>query len=339
VLYGLGAADAKLDFLCKIEAAREIANKKMKTPFVLVGTFGSQTGMTGAIKLIRRKKINATHAIIGEPTEMRLVNAAKGFANLEISIPFSQEEYNYRRDHDLQESASSQSRIFSAKAGENAIMKMFEYIAHLPDGIAVMDLNGGISPSSVPSQAVLEIDTVAGFKDPILPKISRLYESLKEVEAGMMEFREEGFDPPFPTATMGMIRAFDAEVRINGMVRLPPSVDDSAYQGWMNKLEAAVKSVGATFRVKDYRKGFYTKESEFVKGAQSVLSEIGLDSALSKAARASEASVFSRHGIECLMWGPGQSVGNSQSPNESVRIGDLNTATQFYKRLMERFCL
>lgn len=339
VLYGLGAADAKLDFLCKIEAAREMAGKKMKTPFVLVGTFGSQTGMTGAIKLIRRKKINATHAVIGEPTEMRLVNAAKGFANLEISIPFSQEEYDYRRSHDLQESASSQSRIFSAKAGDNAIMKMFEYIAHLPEGIAVMDLNGGINFHSVPSQSVLEIDTVAGFKDPILPKISRLYTSLREVEASMMEFREEGFDPPHPTANMGMIRTFDTEVRILGTVRLPPSVDDSAYQGWMNKLENAVKSVGATFRVKDYRKGFNTRESDFVRGAQAVLSGLGLNSTLAKAARASEASVFSRHGIECLMFGPGQSVGNSQSPNESVKIGDLNTASAFYKQLMERFCL
>jgi acetylornithine deacetylase/succinyl-diaminopimelate desuccinylase-like protein len=39
------------------------------------------------------------------------------------------------------------------------------------------------------------------------------------------------------------------------------------------------------------------------------------------------------------MWGPGQSVGNSQAPNENVKLGDLNTATAFYKQLMERFCL
>jgi acetylornithine deacetylase/succinyl-diaminopimelate desuccinylase-like protein len=254
----------------------------------------------------------------------------------------------YRRDHDLLESASSQSRVFSGKAahssdpkgGENAIMKMLEYLAHLPEGIAIMDLDGGINYNSVPASAVLEIDTVAGFHDPILPKISRLYTSLKELESDLSQFTEQGFDPHHPTVNMGMIRTSDNDVRITGSVRLPPSVTDAVYEGWMKKLESAVKSVGATFRVKDYRKGFNTSpESEFVKGAQGVLTAMGLDAALAKATMASEASVFSRHGIECLMWGPGQSVGNSHAPNESVKIGDLRTAIEVYKKLIERFCL
>jgi len=77
VLYGLGSADVKLDFLCKLEAMKEFKDKKLKTPFVLAGTFGAQTGMTGAIKLIRRKKINAISAFIGEPTDMKLVSRAR----------------------------------------------------------------------------------------------------------------------------------------------------------------------------------------------------------------------------------------------------------------------
>lgn len=348
VIFGLGTADVKLDFLCKIEAARELSKKPMKLPFVLVGSFGAQSGMSGAIRLIRRKKINATCAFIGEPTEMHLMNAGKGLAILEISIPFSAQELTYRRDHDLLESASSQSRMFSGKAahssdpkgGDNAIMKMLEYLAQLPDGIAVMDLDGGINYNSVPASALLEIDTVAGFKDPILPKISRLYVSLRELETDLSRFTEDGFDPPHPTVNMGMIRTDDNGVRITGSVRLPPSVTDSDYEGWMRKLESAVHAAGATFRVKDYRKGFNTApDSEFVRGAQSVLSAMSLDSTLRKATMASEASVFSRHGIECLMWGPGQSVGNSHAPNESVKTSDLRTAIEVYKKLMERFCL
>jgi len=71
LIYGLGTADVKLDFLCKLEAMKEFVGKPLKTPFVLVGTFGAQNGMAGAIKLIRRKKLNAVSAFIGEPTDMK----------------------------------------------------------------------------------------------------------------------------------------------------------------------------------------------------------------------------------------------------------------------------
>ena len=60
-------------------------------------------------------------------------------------------------------------------------MKMLDYLEQLPEGIAVMDLDGGISYNAVPSSAVLEIDIMGGFQDPIVPKISAIYEALREV--------------------------------------------------------------------------------------------------------------------------------------------------------------
>jgi acetylornithine deacetylase/succinyl-diaminopimelate desuccinylase-like protein len=347
-LYGLGVADVKLDFLCKLEAARELAGRNFKTPFVLVGTFGAHSGMAGAIKLIRRKKLSASLALIGEPTDMRLINAGKGMAVIEISLPFSQAERDYRRDHDLQESASTQSRMFSGKAahssdptaGDNAIMKMLEYLAQLPDGVAIMDLDGGTSHNSVPANAVLEIDTIAGFEDPMLPKLSRLYSDLRRLEQELMTFREDGFSPAHATMNLGMIRSTEADVRLTGSVRLPPTVPDEVYEGWMRRLESAVKAVGATFYVRDYRKGFRTSaDGKFTKTVQSVLADIGLNSELAKVTQSSEASVFTRHGIECLLWGPGRGVGNSHAPNERVSIADLKTAIKFYRLFLERFCL
>lgn len=108
----------------------------------------------------------------------------------------------------------------------------------------------------------------------------------------------------------------------------------------MKKLETAVQAVGATFRVRDYRKGFQSdSESEFACSTQAILKELGLDSKPQKITVATEASVLSRLGIECLVWGPGQSVGNSLAPNESIKISDLTTAIRFYGRCVERFCL
>lgn len=349
VLFGLGVADAKLDFLCKIEAAKKFVAKPLQTPFVLVGTFGgASAAMAGAIKLIRKKKINATHAFIGEPTGMRLVNAGTGLALVEISIPFASEESAYRRDHDLQEDTSTQSRMFSGKAahssdpsqGDNAIMKMLEYLAQLPEGIAVMDLNGGVSENTIPSSAVLEVDMVAGFKDPIRPKISKIYESLLDLQNELAKFSEPGLTPAHPTMNIGIIRTNEAEVRLSGSCRLPPSVTDDVYEAWMKKLALAVQEVGATFRVKDYKRGFSAAPgTAFVKGSQEILKEMGLNATPQKLPITSEANVFSRLGVECLVWGPGQSVGNSHAPNESINISDLRVATEFYTRVLERFCL
>ncbi len=349
VIYGLGTADVKLDFLCKLEAVKALAGKNLKLPFVLVGTFGgSQSAMSGAIKLIRKKKISAVYAMIGEPTAMRMATAGTGLAVVEISIPFSPEEQAYRRDHDLLESTTTQSRIFRGKAahssnpvmGENAIMKMLEYLAQLPEGIAVMDLNGGVSLNSVPSDAVLEIDLVAGFRDPILPKISRIYSALLELQRDLQEVKEEGFSPPYSTINIGRIRTDQDGVVLSGSCRLLPRVTDEIYEEWIQKLARAIQNEGATFRVKDYRRGFSAAvDTQFVKTTQAVLAEMGLNPEPCKLAQSTEANVFSRLGIECLVWGPGQSVGNSHAPNECIKLSDLRMAIDFYTRLLERLCL
>lgn len=347
-IYGLGAADVKLDILCKLEAAKNLLDKKLNRPFVIVGTFGAQSGMAGAIRLIRRKRLNAFSAMVGEPTSMQLANAGMGLAIVEVAIPFSVEEMAYRHDHNQMESSSSQSKIFSGKAahsslpdmGDNAIFKMLEYLSQLPDGIAILDLDGGVNYNSVPSRAMLEIDVVAGFRDPILPKIISVFAGLRELERKLREFTDEDFQPGHPTMNLGMVRTTAGEVVFTGSCRLPPSVTDLEYQDWMDQLSATVAEAGSTFRIKDYRRGFNSDaKSEMVTIAQSVLQELKLDSSLKKISMATEANVFHRFGIECLVWGPGQSYGNSHAPNERVQIQDLKMAVEVYRRILERVCL
>jgi acetylornithine deacetylase/succinyl-diaminopimelate desuccinylase-like protein len=52
-----------------------------------------------------------------------------------------------------------------------------------------------------------------------------------------------------------------------------------------------------------------------------------------------EANVFNRFGVECVVVGPGQGVGNSQAPNESIKLSELHQATEFYRRMLEELCL
>ncbi len=347
-IYGLGAADVKLDFLCKLEAIKPYVKAKLNMPFVLVGSFGEEIGMQGAIKLIRKKKVSAKHALVGEPSRLRLIHAGKGFGNVEIEIPFSAEEVEYRRNHDLSESSSTQSKIFVGKAahssvpemGENAIRKMFEYFTKLPDGLMLMEMQGGISHNTVPAHAVLEIDAVGGIKDAIGKKLERVIKVISQVEADFSNFPDANFEPPIPTLNIGMVRTLSDHIKLSGCCRVPPSVTIENFESWMQWIRTTCESVGGVFRVTDFKQAFKNEtKSAFLTICQKQLEALGMRQEPTTQAVTNEANVFSRFGIECIVTGPGQGVGNSHAPNEHVRIDDLNKAIEFYRLVVEKVCL
>ncbi len=347
-LYGLGAANAKLDFLCKLQAMTELKNATWRLPCVLVGTFGEELGMPGAIKLIRKKKISATMALVGEPTGLQLIHTGKGFVGVEIEIPFSEEEKDFRQQHDLGQGTTSQSRVFIGKAahssspqmGESAILKLLEYLAKIPDGVAVMEVEGGINYNTVPAHAVLEIDMVGELRDSMASKISRIAQAIGEVETRFKDYPDPEFDPPEPSLNIGMIRTYEDFVKLSGCCRLPPTVSDEVYERWMEILRRACHDVGAVFRVTDYKQPFRTPEHEpLVKICQEQLASMGRPTQCGAQSVATEANVFSRFGISCVVVGPGQGVGNSHAPNERVKIDELHEAVRFYKGVLERVCL
>ncbi len=353
-IFGLGAADTKLDFLCKLEAARQVmeaagaSGASWRLPFVLVGTFGEEEGMPGAIKLIRKKKISAKMALVGEPTELNLIHAGKGFAGVEIEIPFSEEEKDFRAQHDRGDGTTTQSRVFIGKAahssvpqtGESAISKMLDYMTKLPEGIAVMEIEGGISANTVPAHAVLEIDMVGALKESIGSKITRIFKAISDVEKRFRHYPDGEFDPPEPTLNIGMIRSFEDHIKIGGCVRLPPTVSDAIYEEWMGILKKACTDVDAVFRVTDYKQPFRTPDSEeIVRVCTEELEKMGHQPVWRTQAVANEANVFSRFGIACVVIGPGRGVGNSHAPNERVKIEELNAAIRFYRGVLERVCL
>jgi acetylornithine deacetylase/succinyl-diaminopimelate desuccinylase-like protein len=348
-IYGLGAADVKLDFLCKLEAIGSFpADSKWKLPPVLVGTFGEEQGMIGALKLIRKNKVSAKMALIGEPSNLQLITAAKGFAGVEIRVPYSKEERKYKEDHNLRESTSTQSRIFHGKAahssmphlGDSAIKKMLEYLMQLPDSVVVMEVDGGVNFNTVPSNAFLELDLVSGHFDSMASKISAIYREVRDLESEFLKYRDEAFNPSHPTLNIGIIRTFEDHVFISGTCRLPPVVSNDVYESWMQRLNRICQGVGAEFRVTDYKRPFQASpQSMLVRGCLDELSSIQLDTATITQASTNEASLFSRTGIECVSFGAGHRDGNIHTPKEHVAIEDLQRSIEFYKKVIQRFCL
>ncbi len=348
-IHGLGTADVKLDFLCKLEAIASFGkDRSWKLPPVLVGTFGEESGMQGALKLIRKNKVSAKMALIGEPSDLQVINAAKGFANVEIRIPFSEQEMNYRNEHNLRESTSTQSKLFRGKAahsstpqlGENAITKMLEYLMMLPDAVNIMEMDGGINFNTVPSHAFLEIDLATPIDKPISKKVANIYRAVKALELKFMSYKDNDFYPSTPTLNIGQVRTNESDIQITGTCRIPPVISHEVYEKWMEELGQVCEQNEAIFRVNDYKKPFRTTEkSILLKGCLDELRNMGLSDKPITQASTNEASIFSRVGIECVCFGAGKREGNVHTPNEHVAIADLERAIEFYRRVIERFCL
>lgn len=347
-VYGLGSADVKLDFLCKLEAIASFAGKTFRRPPVLVGTYGEETGMMGALRLIRKSMISAKTALVGEPSNLRVITACQGYARVEIRLPFSRMEQDYRIAHDLEESTSSQSKLFSGTPahastphlGESAIKKMMNHLLQLPVDLAVMQIDGGSTFNTVPAHAYLELDPVSGFSDSMAKKLSTLYQEILDLEENFLQYEDRDFNPSHPTLNIGVIATRGDHVMLSGSCRIPPVVTNEVYDGWMKRLHMTCEKLGGEFRIVDYKRPYRTDEAtELVQSAQSALRELGLSEEAITQSSTNEASLFSRVGIECISFGPGLREGNIHTPNERVAIEDLKRATAFYKKMIERLCL
>ena len=348
-IYGLGSAEVKLDFLCKLQALAQLKDKKFTTlQPVLVGTFGEETGMQGALKLIRKNKINAKYALIGDPSDLNIVNAAKGYATVEMRIPFSNEETEYKKNKALSEHTSTQTKIFSGKSahsstphlGESAALKLFDYLSKMPDNVVIVEMDAGTRQNMIPNQAMVELDVAASFKDPIIKKINFLYNTMNEVQNEMKSVVDKVFTPEHSTISVGVIRTFEDHILVSGSCRILPNVKQEEYEKWMQMISRACEQVGAEFRLQDYKRPFRTDEkSVLIKGALAELEKLGQTSQCTSLASTNEASLFSRIGIECICIGAGKRENNVHTPNEHVEIKHLELMTSFYQKMIERFCL
>ncbi len=348
-IYGLGSAEVKLDFLCKLNVLIKMKNLKFSAlQPVLVGTFGEETGMQGALKLIRKNKINAKYAVLGKATDLKIVNASKGFAVVEIKIPISDEEKKYKNERNLIESSTTETKLFSGRSahsstpqlGDNAVQKMLDFLQKMPSNIVLIEADGGTRFNMVPNQAMVEIDVTSHIKNLCVVKLNKIYQVLQEVEADMKLLLDQKFEPPHSTLSIGLIRTSEDYIRLGGSCRILPNISQEQYEIWMKKIQFTCEKLGAEFVITDYKKPFRTDENSIlIKAARSILKGLQLDSECKSLASTNEASLFSRLGVECICIGAGLRDGNVHTPQEHVKITDLETISLFYEQMIERFCL
>lgn len=349
-IYGLGTADTKLDFLCKLEAMKAFSGQKeWRRQPVLVATYGEESGMVGMLKLIRKNVIKAQSALVGEPSDLTLIAAGKGYASVEIAIQRDKANRWKAFDEESEEDLlPTQTKMFFGKAahsstphlGESAIRKMLEYLLTVDDTAEILELDGGINFNSVPSHASVELKMGGDKNDQLLRKIKNIYIEILRLEVEFQKFQDVTFTPPFATLSIGTIRTLPNQIILSGCCRLPPNVTTEVYREWMSQLEACCKKNEAELKILDYKKPYQSDQSsEFFKICKDTLSEMSLASEPSTLPATNEASLLSRVGINCISFGPGKRDGNIHTPTEHVLLEDLNKSIQFYTKVIERYCL
>jgi succinyl-diaminopimelate desuccinylase len=347
-LHGLGVADVKLDFLCKLEALKKFKHiEKFKRVPLLLGTYAEEIGMHGMLKFIRRNKINAKMALVGDSTNLNLVYATTGYAVVEILIPFSIDEMDYRKKNDLSESATTQTRIFRCKDlsqnnshEENAVDKIFNYLMQIPEGVVLMDVEAGVNFNTLPQHGILEIDLVSGVRDTMVQKLRSLYYEIIEMRTQFLMHQDADFNPSNPTIHIGMIKTYSGHISVSVFCRFPPVITEEQYQLWLKKLGDISTKVSGQARVTDYKRPYRTDiQSAFALDCQKILSSMELSVECKTQANTNEAGLLSRTGIDCLIFGAGVRDGNVHTPQEKVKIDDVYKAIEFYSQAIERFCL
>lgn len=345
-IFGLGAADVKLDFLCKLYALARSKDNSKAQQTVLLGTYGEEDLMQGALKAIRTRSVSPCYALIGEPTDLQLVYSGKGITHLEIIIPHKTIEIDEWSSDEV--TGTTQSKVFHGKAahssapedGENAVEKLLDYMGHLPDGIQIISLDGGATFNTVPTQASLEFDLSAQESSQLSTQIKNIYKKIKELEAEFKKHPDTEFEPPHPTINIGLIRSSHDHVRMAGAVRWSTHIREAQYTKWIDELISTCRQQQAICRVIDIKKPFRTETKEgFAQMCKEEALRLLPSVAFKTQPVTNEANVFSRFGFECIVFGPGQRQNNAHTPEENVSLADLKKAEDFYWNMIKRVCV
>lgn len=160
-IYGLGTADVKLDFLCKLYAVEKFREKKLKNPIYLVGTCGEEIGMLGVKYLIKSLALNPKFVLVGEPSELKVVYAHKCLNLYRISIGYQLIERDvkgFNRQIELFCTGKSAHSSYP-HLGVNAIQETFSFLEKAnQEGFEMRftQFQGGDTVNKVPDHAYVQ---------------------------------------------------------------------------------------------------------------------------------------------------------------------------------------
>lgn len=320
-VYGLGTADVKLDFLCKLVAIR---SARPSRPVALVGSYGEERGLIGAMKLVEAREVKPRFALVGEPSNLELIYAHKGHVVCTVSVPLpAAAEIGRERSWRGRAVHSS-----TPELGRNALVKGLTEI--FKRGYGITRLEAGADANKVPDLCRAWL-----FERPneATRAVFALTELLETTAKDLKRRRDSRFSPATSTVSLNRAQSRDGKLFLTFDVRTLPDVDQERFKA---RLVPGLERCGVTIEsltMDPPLKG--RRESPFLRELADALKAAGVKK-VSRATKASstEAAVYNRAGAEAVVFGPGISIGNVHRPNEYNLISHLEVATRFYTAML-----
>ncbi|HSA59091.1 MAG TPA: M20/M25/M40 family metallo-hydrolase [bacterium] len=333
-IYGLGSADTKLDFLCKLLAIEQVGLQNVTVPVVLVGTFGEERSLAGARLLLDGALMKPKFALIGEPCELKAVVAHKGILYMRAVF----------RSEGAQGLAPPQTRHFHGRAahgsmphlGENAVEKAIRWLM-AEWNVEATEIDGGVAHNIVPDSCRLSYVASEG-PGPRVRFLKSFIDAIDRARLFLATHRNPSFDPPHTTGNIGVIRTHaDGTVEIEFDYRLIPETDSEALFSIFEKIGASVPGA-AVEEIRSNRPLNTPPDSEIVRRVGDAQEACGLARAFVVKSGNTEGAIFHDMGAQAVITGPGRAVGNIHAPNEHNEISQLKKAVEFYTAFLRRFC-
>lgn len=357
-IYGLGAADTKLDFAAKLFALQAIGTPR-RTVY-LVGTFGEEHGLAGAKEIIEMAAVPAgAIAFVGEPSRLEVITAHKGLLMFQLRLDFTPLR--------VSEQLEARRLIFAGKAahsstpalGVNAIDLALQALS-INLRLNLAEISGGTVVNVVPArcEAIVATDSaldlpVGGaieateFEGPIAQVVPpEVIATAIRFIAGIKKYAAEGggADPDYAEPTMtcnpGVIRSALGALILDFELRPPPRLELDTVRSGVARVadEIARLAAGMSVKLTESRAnpGFRASPgSEAVEMAMGALARAQLPLTAGVKAGCTEAGVYAAAGLSPIVIGPGPSTGVIHAPNEYNLLSEVESAVRFYSALLE----
>ena len=338
-LYGLGSADAKVDFVCKVAALSDLDLSRLQRRVRIVGTFGEEIGLLGTKWLVSSGQTQGFgYALVGEPSELVPIHAHKGYAVFEARVPLEPLAPLPRCRVERVRFDGMSVHSSTPDLGRNAIEAALERLA-LPDVVGWAELEGGGAVNKVPdrsSLALLTEDPRSAADPPAkaytAEPLTSFHQAWRRLLARLREHRDPEFDPDHTVGSLGRVSLRDGHAVFTFDLRPIPGVDPLR----------AVEPLGELAEVECLRRNPALEtplDSPLLRAIGEAQEALGLPRQVATKATCTEAGVFSQAGIEAIVMGAGVSVGNVHRPNEHTRISQLLRARELYREVIGRLCV
>lgn len=370
-IYGLGVADSKLDFLCKLHAARKFRDKKLKTPLYLVATCGDKVGMIGTRFLLESQALNPLYTLVGKPTHSKLVYQHSASQLYLLSAKFQIVE---KATRGFNRRANIRSRGLSAAAyhtneGVNSIVEIMKFLSDANKSgfeLRFSKLSGGSPVLQVPDDAQAEFyltpHQLEDFKRFFTEKLKEKdRDDQFELEIGSLGNTGMSF---FPTEAFECLNRFfewtheHPELRVNfyqlsqdrGELNLYFQIFEESedklkefhqkFSSFCDKLSEEIVSVNLNHSKQYHFPALnLSEDNEFLKICANSMEKADLFPNTDKGDFSSEAGLFFQKDFDVIVFGPGDTVKNINRPNESNQVEQLQGAIRFYEKIIESVCL